>query len=67
MTSKHQLDLIQVLTSQDGQYNEEVGAYVTAYPVQGGRVVVELEYVDIDNEEQVIEVIAHSVQLAEDD
>lgn len=45
-----------VLSEQDGQFNEELGAYVSAYPVADDEFAVEFEYVDRDNDDEVIQV-----------
>lgn len=71
MTSKELLDVVEVLTSQDGNFNEEIGAYVTAYPVTkntdyDAAVAVELEYVDRDNNDEVIEVKTFTIYIIED-
>jgi hypothetical protein len=58
---KHQKDLLEVLTREDGQYNSEIGAYVTAYALSEDKVAFEFEYVDEDNEFEVIETISFTV------
>ena len=64
---KNQLDLIEVLTAQDGQYNDELQAYVTIYPIlEGSQLVVEIEYVNPDNDHEVIQTVSHSVFLTRD-
>jgi hypothetical protein len=61
------LDLVEVLTAQDGQFNDELQAYVTAYPINDGtQVVYEIEYVDQDNDFEVIETVTHTVFLTRD-
>jgi len=55
MVDKSYLDLVEVLTKSDGQFNEEINAYVTAYPVGEDRLIIELEYVDTDNDHEVVD------------
>jgi len=59
-------DLFEVLTAQDGQFNDELNAYVTAYVYDTNKVAIELEYVDIDNDHEVIQVIKFRV-IVEDE
>lgn len=56
-------DVIETLCSEDGQFNEEIGAYVSAYPIAEDKVVVELEYVDPDNDDEVVDVKIFTVTI----
>lgn len=64
---KHLRDLIEVLTAQDGSFNEELQAYVTAYPINftdtSADVVYEIEYVDVENDFEVIETHSFTVSV----
>lgn len=63
MTDKHKLDVIEIITAQDGQFNDEINAYVTAYPTSENTVVVEVEYCDVDNDLEVIETVSYTVTI----
>lgn len=65
MADQKVIDLVQVLTAQDGQFNEEINAHVTAYPISESAIVVELEYVDSENSEEIIEVVTFTINLGE--
>lgn len=68
LLTKHKLDLIEIITGQDGQFNDELQAYVTAYPINdGNEIIVEVEYVDVENDFEVIETVSHSVFLSRDE
>lgn len=43
-------DVLSTLVSQDGQFDDEIGAYVTAYPIDDDKLSVELEFYDQDND-----------------
>jgi len=61
---KYLNDLIELLTEGDGSYNDEIGAYVTAYALGEDELRVELEYIDRDSdEEEVIEVKTFTVKF----
>ena len=60
------MDLIEILTQSDGDYNDDIGAYVTAYPLNEFDIQFELEYTDRDNEDEVIQVARFVVSLPED-
>ena len=66
MNSKQRLDLIEVLTASDGDYDENIGAYVSAYPLNEFDIQFELEYTDRDNEDEVVEIARFVVSLPED-
>ena len=63
MDTRHRLDLLEILTSQDGNFNEEVGAYVTAYALSEFEIQYELEYTDRDNDDEVVEVVRMTVRI----
>ena len=63
MTDKHKLDVIEIVTAQDGQFNDEINAYVTAYPTSETEIVVEIEYCDVDNDLEVIETVSFTVTI----
>jgi len=65
MTDQHKVDLIEVLTNLDGQWYDEINAYVTAYPISEDKIVVELEYADTDNQDEIVETISFTVLLEE--
>lgn len=58
-------DLLRLLEESDGQFNEELNAYVSAYPVSDDELAIEFEYVDKDNDEEVIEVKRYSLTVNE--
>jgi hypothetical protein len=57
-------DLVTVLSAQDGEFNEDLGAYVSVYPTRDeDELVVELEYVNRDLDDEVIQVKRFSLYL----
>jgi len=66
--SKYVKDIMEVLTMQDGQFNEEISAYVTAYACGEDQVAVELEYVDPDDDEdmEIVQVKKFTIVITED-
>ena len=66
MNDKQRLDLLEVLTSVDGNFDDDIGAYVTAYALNEFEVQFELEYTDRDNEDEVVEVVRASVRIADE-
>lgn len=65
MTDQHRVDLIEVLTNLDGQWYDEINAYVTAYPISEDKIVVELEYADTDNQDEIIENVTFNITIEE--
>ena len=64
MSNKYTKDLLEVMTAQDGQFNDEINAYVTSYAYEGNRVSYELEYVDTDTEDfEIIETVRFTVTI----
>lgn len=57
-------DLITLLTKLDNGFDDEINAYVSVYPVGDDEVAVEFEYVDMDNDEEVIEVKRFSLVVS---
>lgn len=61
-------DLLEVLTAQDGQFNEQISAYVTAYVFDESNVAFELEYVDTETEDfDIVKVTRFTVVVEEND
>lgn len=58
-------DVIEVVTQADGDFDDTINAHVTAYPISEDTVIVELEYVDVENDHEVIEVKSYRVTVAE--
>lgn len=57
--------LITIITDQDGQFNEEINAYVSIYQVDDDEVAIEFEYINQDNEDEVIEVKRFTLTVQE--
>jgi hypothetical protein len=63
--NKYLIDVIEVLTAGDGNFNEGISAFVTAYPISEDTLAVELEYVDSENDNEVIEVKSFEIKIEE--
>lgn len=66
MSRKHRADAVEVLSSGDGNYNETIQAYVTAYLISDNKMSLELEYVDLDNDLEIIETRTFTLTIEED-
>ncbi len=47
-------------------FSEELSAYVTVYAINQHQLSFNIEYVDMDNEEEVIQVKSYTITIEED-
>lgn len=54
-SSKYFTDILSAIDDNDGNFLEDISAYVSVYPISDNKIVVELEYTDPSNDDEVIE------------
>jgi hypothetical protein len=58
-------DVFSLIGDSDG-FSEELSAYVTVYAINQHQLSMEIEYVDMDNDEEVIQTRRFTITVEED-